>query len=165
MRTLLSLAILLLGMNVLRADDDEEKVPLDKLPKVIVEAVKAKFPKGELVEATKEKEDGKTLFEVIVKIGESKIEVVLTEKGEIVEVEKPIDVKDLPKAVKEAIDAKYPKATLSEAEEVTKAEKIQYEVVVKTAEGKTLELTLDPAGKILETEEVKDEKKEDKKDK
>ena len=39
---------------------DEEKIPLDKLPKAVVEAVKKRFPKAEMKEASKEIEDGKT---------------------------------------------------------------------------------------------------------
>src|SRR5205085_11412445 len=44
--------------------DEEEKVPLDKLPKAVTEAVKKKFPRAELVSAEKEKQDGKTVYEV-----------------------------------------------------------------------------------------------------
>jgi hypothetical protein len=41
---------------------DEEKVPLDKLPKAVVEAMKKRFPKAEIIEAAKEMEDGKTEY-------------------------------------------------------------------------------------------------------
>ena len=36
------------------AEDKEEMVPLDKLPKAITDAVKKRFPKAEMVEAAKE---------------------------------------------------------------------------------------------------------------
>ncbi|WP_020471925.1 PepSY-like domain-containing protein [Zavarzinella formosa] len=158
---LLAGLVLVIGSAAVRAD--EEKVAVKDLPKAIVDAVKAKFPKAELVSGEKEKEDGKTVYEVKIKDGKTELEIKLTEEGKIVELEKEIAVKDLPKAVAEAVEAKYPKATVKEAEEVTKGEKTVYEVTVKTADGKTLEVALDPAGKILTTEEVKEKKKEEKK--
>lgn len=152
-----------------RADDEkEEKVPLDKLPKAVAEAVKKRFPKGELVEAAKEEEtkDGvkKVEYEVTVKDGESKIDVMLTPDGKITLIEKGIAAKDLPKAVTDALDAKYPKATLKVVEEVIKVtdgkEALDfYEVLLVTAEKKTFEVKLTAGGKITATEEKTDEKK------
>ena len=43
---------------------DEEKVPLKDVPKAVLDAVKVKFPNGELTEATRETEEGKTTFEI-----------------------------------------------------------------------------------------------------
>src|SRR5947209_569232 len=45
MRQLTALLAILVVVVAAKADD-EEKVPLDKLPKAVVEAVKAKFPKA-----------------------------------------------------------------------------------------------------------------------
>ncbi len=59
MRTLvigtLGLALLaLVGLTAAWADEGkEEKVPLDKLPKAVTDAVKAKFEGAELVSASK----------------------------------------------------------------------------------------------------------------
>ena len=44
-------------------------MPLDKLPKAVVEAVKKRFPKAEMIGAAKETEDGKTEYEVTIKDG------------------------------------------------------------------------------------------------
>src|SRR5437763_1126400 len=60
---------------------DEEKVPLDKLPKPVLDAVKKRFPKGELVAASKETADGKTEYEVSLKDGGKKIDATLTSDG------------------------------------------------------------------------------------
>src|SRR5438105_1127074 len=52
---------------VLPAWAEEEDIPLDKLPKAVVEAVKAKFKGAELVSASEEKDaDGKTTYEVML---------------------------------------------------------------------------------------------------
>ncbi len=163
MRTLvigtLGLALLaLVGLTAAWADEGkEEKVPLDKLPKAVTDAVKAKFEGAELVSASKEKEDGKELYEVAIKHKGHNIDVTLTPEGKVVSVEKTIDAKDLPKSVSEALDAKYAKATIKKVEEVTENEKTNYEVLLVTAEKKTLEVVFDPTGKVVK-EEKKDKK-------
>jgi hypothetical protein len=153
-RILCGAAVLLVLATAARAD--EEKVPLDKLPKAVVEAVKAKFPKAELIGAEKETEKGKTSYEVNIKDGKQAIDVTVTPEGKIVLVEKEIAVDDLPKAVAEAIKARYPKGTIKSAEEVSEDDKItEYEVVIVVGK-KTLEVTFDPTGKFIEEEEKKD---------
>ena len=126
--------------------------------KAVIDAVKARFEDAELVSAQKEKEDGKLVYEINLKYKGHKIEVTVTPQGKIVSIEKTIAVKDLPKAVAEAVTAKYPKATIELAEEVTEGEKVNYEVQLVTADKKKVEVVLDPAGKIVK-EEKKDEKK------
>jgi uncharacterized membrane protein YkoI len=148
--------VALLGLTALRADEgNEEKVALDKLPKAVTDAVKAKFEGCELVAASKEKEDGKELYEVNVKHKGHKMDVTVTPEGKIVSVEKEIEAKDLPKAVSEALDAKYPKAKIRKVEEETKDGKVTYEVLLVTAEKKTMEVVFDSKGKVVE-EEKKD---------
>jgi uncharacterized membrane protein YkoI len=142
---------------------DEEKVPLDKLPKAVVDAVKAKFPGAELVSAGKEDENGQTVYEVAIKDKGQNIDVTFKPDGTLVSVEKEITVKDLPRAVAEALDARYPKATVKKTEEVTEGSKMTYEIHLVTADKKSLEVVFDPSGKVVE-EENKDKKEGDKKD-
>lgn len=131
---------------------DEEKVPLDKVPAAVMKAVKDKFPKADLKEASKETEDGKTLYEVSFKHDGHNYDVTLKEDGAIQEVEKEIAAADLPKPVADAVKAKYAKATIDKAEEVLKGDKKNFEVHLKDGD-KSRELVLDPSGKILEEEE------------
>jgi hypothetical protein len=164
MRTLMIMAfaiVLACGVGAVRAD--EEKVPLDKLPKAVADAVKKRFPKAEQLEASKETENGKTEYEVTIKDAGKKIDVTLTPDGALLSIEKEFAVKDLPKAVTAGIDAKYPKATLKSAEEVIKVkdgkEKLEYyEVIVETADKKTLELEVEADGKIKKTEDKTNKK-------
>jgi uncharacterized membrane protein YkoI len=161
MRTFSGLVVALAVVAVPAWADDEEKVPLDKLPKAVVDAVKEKFPRAELVSAEKEKEDGKTVYEVALKDGKHKREVTLTPDGKIVSVETEIEAADLPKAVAEALEARYPKAEIKKAEEISKDDKItKYEMLIVTADKKKLEVSFDPRGKFLE-EEKKDGKDKD----
>ena len=148
----------------------EESIPLDKLPKAVTEAVKKRFPKATMVGAAKETEDGKTEYEVTLKEGETKMDVMLTPEGKITLIEKMIKITDLPKAVTAAVSGKYPKSTVKTAEEVTKVtdgkEAVDYfEVLVATADKKMVELKVAADGTIKETEEKKGDDKDEKEEK
>jgi hypothetical protein len=131
----------------------EEKVELAKVPKPVLEAVKKRFPEAKLVGASTEKEGDKLVYEIEIKVNDKTIDVTLTPEGKIVTIEKQIDTKDVPKAVAEALEKKYPKATIKLVEEVSKDDKIvKYEFQIETAEKKALEVSFDPSGKFLEEE-------------
>lgn len=150
---------------------DEEKVPLDKVPKAVVEAAKKRFPKAEVVGASKETDKDKTVYEIELKETGKTIDVTLTPEGAITTIEQQIDAKDLPKAVATALDKKYPKATFNIVEVVyaVKAGKEAldfYEVELVTADKKTLEVKITAEGTVKEVEDKsKKDDKEEKKDK
>jgi uncharacterized membrane protein YkoI len=153
----------LLLLPVLAAQAQEKKVPLKKVPKAVLKAVKDKFPGAEVKSASTEKDekdDKKIVYEVTIKHKGSNIDVSVTPEGKIVSIEKQIAFKDLPEAVSAAVKKKYPKAKIKLTEEVTKGDEITYEILLVTTEKKTYEIVLDPKGKILKTES-KDKKKED----
>jgi uncharacterized membrane protein YkoI len=146
-----------LAVAVTRAD--EEKIDLDKVPKPVLDAVKAKFPDAKLTGASKETEDGKVIYEVAFTYKDHKYEVECLADGTFVAIDRQIDEKELPKEVAKALEEKYPKAKYDLIEEVTKKDKIEYyEVELTTADKKKVEVLVDPSGKIL-----KEEKKEEKK--
>jgi hypothetical protein len=152
-------------VTALIATADEEKVALDKLPQGVVDAVKARFPKAKLVEAAKEVEGGKTVFEVSIKNGKRSIDVTVSAEGKILSIEREIAVQKLPKAVKDAFDAKYPNATVKLVEEISKPDTVAaYELVIVTASSQNLEVSFDPQGKFLAEEKIakKEEKKSSK---
>lgn len=155
MRYLLAFAAVGFLMPLLRAD--EEKLPLDKLPKAVKASVDKHFAGAKLKEAAVEKEDGKTVYEVSFTYKDANYDVTFEEDGKIVDVEKEIAVKDLPAAITEALEAKYPKAKIDKAEELAKADlkPVAYELLVTTADKKKVEIKFDTAGKI-----VKEEKKD-----
>jgi hypothetical protein len=145
---------LLAFVAAIRADD--EKVPLDKVPKAVMNAVKLKFPKAKIEEASKEVEGGKTIYEIGIEQDDHDITVSLKEDGTIVEIEKEIAEKDLPAAVTRTVKDKYPQGTFKRVEEVTVGQKVTFEVVVVQEGKKPREVVLDRSGKIVEDEEKKD---------
>ena len=166
MRHLALAAVAAVAMTaVVLADDGEEKVPLDKLPKAVLTAVKTRFPKAEAKEASSEKADGKTVYEVTLKEDGKNIDVTLTPEGTITLIEKEVAFKDLPKAVAETFDKKYPKATYKIIEEVIKVangkETLEYyEALLTTADKKMFEVEVLPDGKFKGETEKKEEKKD-----
>jgi hypothetical protein len=149
---LVAAAVLALnGLSDVRAD--EEKVPINQLPEAVLKAVRDRFPNAQVVDASKETEEGKTEYEVGLKDGGKKLDVMLTPEGGITAIEKTIPVKGLPEAVKLAIGKKYPDAPLKRTEEIIKVkdgqEKLDgYEVVVETSDKKRVELNVGPDGTI-----------------
>jgi uncharacterized membrane protein YkoI len=149
MRAILGVVVMLIGASAARAD--EEKIPIDRLPKAVAAAVKKRFPMAKITAAVKETEDKKTTYEVTLKDGTSTIDVDVTEAGTITGWEKEIAAKDLPKAVADSVAAKYPNAKMKKVEELIKVtagkEKLEcYEVTVEV-DGKDVEVEFLPDGK------------------
>jgi len=154
---LLSVAVFgLLGLATVRAED--EKIPLDKVPKAVLAAVKAKYPKAQIVAAEKGDQDGKAVYEFDLKDGEKKWEVSFTPEGKFVSSEEAIKESDLPAKVQVAFKKKHGDAKVVGIEKETTGEgaeaKVIYEIVIETPKGK-LEVQFDPEGKFLSEEAKK----------
>lgn len=139
----------------------EEDVPLDKVPKPVMEAVKARFKDAEMTSAAKEKDDeGKLVYELSLKVEGQNVDVILAPEGEFRVIEKTIDAKNLPHAVAKALEDKYPKATYNRLEEVIKVEgkndqPAYYEALV-TAKKRNIEVELTADGKIVKEKDASD---------
>ncbi len=155
--TWLGFGIGMLLFLVAGAYADEKKVALDKVPKPVIEAAKARFKDAVITGAAKETDDEKLVYEVFLKDKGQAIDVMLSPEGEILVIEKAITVGDLPAAVAKAIEDKYPKATYKKVEEMVKVknkkEKLAYyEVLLTIAETDKREVKLTPEGKIVDDE-------------
>ena len=145
---------------------DEEQLTLDKVPKPVLEAAKKRFPKAEVKGASKEGEGDKLVYEVTLKQDGKNIDVTITPAGKITLIEKEVAFKDLPGAVAETLDKKYPKATYAIIEAVIKVEDGKetleyYEAHLTTADQKVMEAEVLPDGKLNGETEVKKEKKDE----
>ena len=135
---------------------DEVEVPLDKLPKAVADEVKQKFPKAELVKATQDDEDDEIEYEVTVKENGKLIDITLDSEGDIEGMEKELDLKDLPKAVVDAIEKRYSKATIESAEAVYEVDEEEeelefYEVQLNTSSGDEIEVQVKSDGTIIDS--------------
>jgi hypothetical protein len=131
------------------ADGDE--VPLDKLPKAVVDTINAKFPKCVMKHATVEKVDGKNIYEVGLNFDKKHLHAVVAAEGKLIAIHRHIDPKELPDKVAKAVAAKYPKLKIDDAEEQATPEgKVTgFEVVVELNATMVIIIQLDPEGKIL----------------
>ncbi|MFO0966684.1 MAG: hypothetical protein U0793_14015 [Gemmataceae bacterium] len=157
MRTILTslLALFILGLANLSATEPSNEIAAAKLPKKVSGILGVKYPGLELVKAFKDTEDGESFYSVVLKYNKREYEVTITGQGEILETAKTLTAKDLPEPVAKAIHAKYKGATVKEAAEVRQVgEKISrtFHVEIETGPGASVDLILDPQGKILEEE-------------
>jgi len=127
----------------------------DTMPPTIMNALTAKFPQAKIDKWSKEKENGKDVYDIEFKQGERKFEADIFADGTIHNWEQQVAQKDLPAAVVQTVNRRFPKATMKEIMAVTEVtagkERLEgYEIVVQRAMKKDVELTVAPDGKILE---------------
>ena len=77
----LFIAVGCLALMVVTLQAGEEKIPLDKVPKPVLDAVKARFKDAKLTEASKETEDGKTVYEAVVNKSGKEWSIEVNEQG------------------------------------------------------------------------------------
>lgn len=136
----------------------EEKVDLSKVPAPVVETVKARFKDTEITGAAKEMEEDKTVYEITITHKGQHIDVTLSPEGELMMIEKQITGKDLPEPVTKLLEREWPKAKHKIVEEIVKVMKKEeklayYEVLLDTAEKKTIEVQVAADGKVVNIEE------------
>ena len=142
---------------------DEKKIPLDQVPKAVMDTLKGRFDGAVLKGAELVTEDGKTTYEITLKHNGVNYEAILTPEGRLAEYEKEIAAKDLPREVTDALERKYSQPKYKLVEEVYKvkdgAERLEsYEIVFETSDNKKFEVLVSPEGKITKEEERKQKK-------
>jgi len=133
--------------------EGERKVPLDKVPKAVMDTVKARFPNAKLIGASTEKEGDKVLYEVELKFKGLHHDVTLETNGTMILIEREIAFKDLPKKAQKTLDKEHPKANYKLIEEVIKVKKgketLEYfEAHIVTADKNVIEVSVFPSGKL-----------------
>jgi uncharacterized membrane protein YkoI len=153
----MTLSGLLVAMPTAAAQD-KGKADLDKIPKKVMDALKARFPNPVIQHWTEEKEGGVVLYDIEFRQAGRKLEADIKADGMIDNWEGETSVKDLPAAVMKAVRTKYRNATLNEAMAITEVKGGKevpggYEILLETADKKEIEVTVAPNGKILEAPE------------
>ena len=148
----IALGLCFLAIAAAFAQDEPD---LNTIPKVVMDGLLAKFPKAEIHQWTQEKEGDLVIYDFEFKQEGWKFEADVKEDGSIFNWERAIKAQALPEVVKKAVEMRYPKAELEEIMEITAVtegkEALEgYEIVLKTADKKDVEVTVAPDGKILE---------------
>jgi len=142
---------------------EEKEVKFADLPANVQKAAKAIMKDGKVDEVEIEKKKGKTRYEIEFTKGEKEVSIKLDDKGNLLETETEIELKEAPKPVQEAIKKEMgEKGELEELEKEVKKGKTVYKVEIEIGE-KEIKLHLDPSGKILKKkiEEDDDEEQDD----
>lgn len=135
--------------------------PAAKLPAPILAAFRQSYPNAVIKGAAKETENGKTVWEVESIDNKLSRDLVYNPDGTVVEIEEQVEPASLPAAVTAALKGKYPAASITKAEKMTKGTALSYEMALKGAAVKSIEIT--PDGKIVPAAKESKEEKEDKK--
>lgn len=151
----LALLVLFVFAGTSRLSAQEKAITQDQIPRAVMDALLAKFPKASIDKCTKAREFFTVVYDIEFNQEGRKFEADIKENGTYINYEKAIEATALPKAVSDAIAKKYPNSVMKEIMEETevkgKTEKLSaYEVVLQTADGKEAEVRVSPSGRILE---------------
>jgi uncharacterized membrane protein YkoI len=124
-------------------------VDLKVLPPAVLTAFQKAYPKAVIKGASKEVEKGVTYYEVESVDGKMNRDLLYAADGKVVEVEEAVAPGALPAAVLKALDKAYPGYKIVKAEELTKDGQKLFELQIQV-KGKTVGVTLDPTGKIVQ---------------
>jgi hypothetical protein len=154
-RSCLFAILALAGLSPLLADD--AAMPLGDLPPAVAGVLKQHWPQGELRRACRDEDDGVVCYEVDLVDQGQLVEVKVWPTGELREVERHIDVDDLPATAREMIQAAYPNSKLQIIEKQTryrdgKAVVTDYEIELVTS-NKEVEFVVTADGKIRNLDE------------
>jgi len=147
------IAFLVMAISVtgISAAAQESKVAEKDVPAAVITAFKATYPKATIKGYAREKENGKTFYEIESKDGDTGRDVLYNPDGSVAELEETIAASDLPAAAREVIHSKYPGAVVTKAERTTEktaqGDKIGYEVIAKQGK-KRIALEFDADGKL-----------------
>jgi len=160
-------SVALLAASGGRARSEEKKIQKSEVPRPVLDAVARKYPAAKMAGFERSDENGKTLFEVRIESGATKMDVELTAEGKIEVEETAIASADLPAAIKAGLAASRFKGwNTRKIEKVIKQEKTEnpfYELVVQNRSKKT-EVVFDRDGKITQQEEKSVKDKDNDKD-
>ena len=131
--------------------------PESKLPAAVAAAFKKAYPSATITSASSEREDGKLQWEVESMDGATRRDLMYLPDGTLVVEELRIDAAAVPAPVIAALKARYPKATVSLYEKLTKpSAAVSYEMQIKGAAVKEVEIA--PDGTFINPKPVKAKK-------
>jgi putative PepSY-like beta-lactamase-inhibitor len=128
---------------------------VDQIPKKVMDALKGRFPMAEVHKWSKETEDDIVVYDIEFTQRQQPFEADIKEDGSFHNWEKEVAARDVPEAVRQAVHKKYPRSGLRQIMAITAVRDGKdalegYEIVLHTADGKEIEVTVAPEGKIVE---------------
>ena len=133
----------------------EVKITMDKVPAAVQKAVKAYASESEIKGIEDGDVDGTKVIEFDIEKNGKKSEIAFRPNGELFSTEAEIALADAPEGVQKFIAEKSKGGKAGAPEKVVQEGKTSYEVVIEK-DGKKIEYTLSPEGKVTGKEAVKE---------
>jgi len=114
-----------------------------KLPAAVEAAFKKSYPNATIKHVSHETEDGVEQYEIESTNAGRGLDVNYKPDGTLIVVEEEIAAADVPAAVTSAIAARYPKAVITSRERATEKTRSYFEIGLKGAPVKAVQLTAD----------------------
>lgn len=146
-----------LALAVFGAEEKEETVSWSQVPAAARQTIKAHAPETAIKKIEKDTEAGKVSYEFQIIQDGKKSEITVAADGKLLTVEDEVALADVPAAVRQTIQAQATGGKLGTLEKVTEDGETTFEAKVEK-DGKKLEITMAPDGKITGTEDVTKEK-------
>ena len=117
------------------------------LPPVIAKAFHEAWPKAKILAWSREKEKGRTIYEVESRDGTVRRDLIYAATGQTIAIEETVPASEVPETIRSALSAAAPSAIITRAERVTRDSLVTWEMAVKVA-GKSRSFTFDLAGRL-----------------
>ena len=147
----IALVVIAISVTGLSAAAQESKIAEKDVPAAVIAAFKSAYPTATIKGYAREKENGKTFYEIESKDGDTGRDVLYHADGSVAEIEETVAASDLPAGAQEVIRSKYPGAVVTKAEKTTEktaqGDKVGYEVIAKQGK-KRISLEFDGDGKL-----------------
>jgi hypothetical protein len=134
-------------------DEKEVKLTMDKVPEAVQKAVKEYATEAEIKGIENSDVDGTKDIEFDIEKNGKTSEIAFRPNGKLFSTEGEVALSDVPEAVRKTIAEKSEGAKAGVPEKVVQEGKTSYEVVIEK-DGKKIEYTLSPEGKVTDKEEV-----------
>ena len=145
----LALGCLVALIAALSANAEEKRISKSDLPEAVQKTVEEQSRNATVRGFTKEIEDGKTYYEVELRVDGHSKDVLIDPAGEVVEVEEEVDLPSLPPGVTEGLQKKAGSGKIVKVESLTKqGTLVAYEAQVRTG-NKHSEVQVGPNGETL----------------
>jgi hypothetical protein len=138
----------------------EAKVAKNDIPKGILSSFTRAYPKGVILGASKETENGKLLYEIESADGSLRRDLLYTPEGKLIEIEETVEPDSLPHAVAKEMKRQLGEGKLVQSERVIRGRTVRYEFHIDHG-GHVTEIVLDPNGRLLKPASEDEDEDED----
>ena len=141
--------------------EKDRKIDLARVPAAVKKAAHTAAPGVTWHHASKETEEGKTIYELTGKDAKGrKVEVKATPEGEVMEVETAIPLSEVPEVALDAFKAKHPHLKATGAESVEEGGRVVAYDILTRKDHKSVEYRVSADGKTVKLgEEGEEEEK------